>query len=368
MLGMHPFRNHSRACQHKKDGRKYFNCDCPIWIAGLKRKPPIKSLFTRDPQVAYEKLAVYRGIGGGPKAKEIPEAIQAWDEQGVSRRLKPPTLKKYRGLMVLFQAWCKAKERSLLLEITVEDIEEFRKTRDAVVGILVSINELQTFRSFFRYANGRGWTQGNPAMQIRMPKAPPSEKIPYTPMEMSSIIWACDRFDVDPEYVRPRAKAMILLMRYTGLRISDVIRLRRDRVRDGMIMLYTKKTGQPVTLPLPGEVLSALEALPDPKGSGLEPTHYFWHGHGNEDSLDKRAQRLLRAVFKKSGVKGAHSHRFRHTLASDLAAEGRTLREIANILGISQQIAEKHYVHWTPRMQEQIDEAMRAVFKKWGKE
>ena len=36
------------------------------------------------------------------------------------------------------------------------------------------------------------------------------------------------------------------------------------------------------------------------------------------------AERTLSAVFKKSGVKGAHAHRYRHTLATRLLEQGAT--------------------------------------------
>jgi hypothetical protein len=44
---------------------------------------------------------------------------------------------------------------------------------------------------------------------------------------------------------------MVLLLRYTGLRISDVATLARDRVRQDRIYLYTMKNGKPVFFPCP---------------------------------------------------------------------------------------------------------------------
>lgn len=44
---------------------------------------------------------------------------------------------------------------------------------------------------------------------------------------------------------------MVLLLRYTGLRISDVATLARERVRNGRIYLYTMKNGKPIFLPIP---------------------------------------------------------------------------------------------------------------------
>ena len=45
------------------------------------------------------------------------------------------------------------------------------------------------------------------------------------------------------------------------------------------------------------------------------------------------AERTLAAVFKKSGVKNAHAHRYRHTLATRLLEQGATFEQVADILG-----------------------------------
>jgi integrase len=52
-------------------------------------------------------------------------------------------------------------------------------------------------------------------------------------------------------------------------------------------------------------------------------------------SLGKGAWRTMAAVFEQAGVKHAHPHRFRHTLASELLGKGGTLGEVASILGDS---------------------------------
>ena len=38
-------------------------------------------------------------------------------------------------------------------------------------------------------------------------------------------------------------------------------------------------------------------------------------------------------MFKKSGVKDAHAHRYRHTLATRLLEQGATFEEVADVLG-----------------------------------
>jgi integrase len=59
-----------------------------------------------------------------------------------------------------------------------------------------------------------------------------------------------------------RLRALVILLRCSGLRIGDAVSLSRDRIADGKLFLYTAKTGTPVYCPLPDSVLMAREASP----------------------------------------------------------------------------------------------------------
>ena len=54
--------------------------------------------------------------------------------------------------------------------------------------------------------------------------------------------------------------------------------------------------------------------------------------------------RTIATACKASGVVGACSHRFRHTLATEVLEMGGTFEEAADILGDSETIIRKHYV------------------------
>ena len=43
-----------------------------------------------------------------------------------------------------------------------------------------------------------------------------------------------------------RLKTLVLLMRYSGMRISDAVSLSADRLDGKRLFLYTQKTGTPV--------------------------------------------------------------------------------------------------------------------------
>ena len=71
----------------------------------------------------------------------------------------------------------------------------------------------------------------------------------------------------------------------------------------------------------------------------------------------------MAAVFKKSRVKNAHAHRYRHTLATRLLEQGATFEQVADILGNSPEVVRKHYGKWSKGRQDNIDRLMFAHFK-----
>jgi integrase len=178
---------------------------------------------------------------------------------------------------------------------------------------------------------------------MEMPPDPrPKAREPYTADEVRRIIDVCDTFG-KADYERRRARAMVLLMRFYDLRISDVATLQRSRVRTDEIFLHALKNGAQIWLPLYREVELTLEAVPEPNGAPADCPSIFWNGSGIVRNHVDSVGATLRAVFRKSGVQGAHPHRFRYTRATEILVKGGTTEDAANILGDSPHIIQKHY-------------------------
>jgi integrase len=82
--------------------------------------------------------------------------------------------------------------------------------------------------------------------------------------------------------------------------------------------VYSRGGGRNRFLPLPPSVKMALDVLPLPRNAAQDCPYYFWNGVTSQRAVVGIAERALAAVFKKSGVKNAHAHRYRHTLATRL--------------------------------------------------
>ena len=176
--------------------------------------------------------------------------------------------------------------------------------------------------------------------------------VPITKDEFTSIVNACDTYP--DEVNRARLRAIILVMRYTGLRIRDVVTLRKDHIKNGKLFLRTAKTGTDVFCPLPPEALDALEAI---KAKG---EYYFWTGTSKPKSAVGDYQRALRTLFDLAKTPRVHAHLFRHTFAPELLTAGNSLETVVALLGHSStKITERSYSHWVKGRQEKLEAAVR---------
>lgn len=352
------YRRHTPKCPHKSKGQDYIKCNCPIWCYGQgdDGKQIRESLKTRDWGRAGRRAAKLESPDA-PRFKPIGEAVTGFEQHIQS--LEASTQRVYCNRLRQFSAYCKRAGLEDLAEVTVDQLDAYRASRG--LARITAQKELETLRQFFSFCRDRDWIKDNPARRIKSARnIKPAEVVPYTTEEIARILGACD-FIGRADYERRRARAMVLLLHHTALRISDVATLARDRVRDGQLFVRTLKTGGMVYLPVPDDLQTALEALPNPRGAGSEPRYFFWNGIASKRAVVGIAERTLAAVFKKSKVPGAGAHRFRHTLATRLLGIGATETEVGDVLGISPAIVRKHYAKWSQQRQARITSLMRAV-------
>ncbi len=350
------YRRHLQKCPHAEKGAHYTKCNCPIWCDGeLNGKRYRKSLGTRDWGRAGRRLAKLEEPGAR-QPKPIVDAIKAFHD--ATETLAQATRTKYRRVLRFFEDSVTARGSRNMDELTVEDIDAYRASRE--ISAVTWLKELEILRQFFQFSAVRKWTDDNPAAGVEKPKNLKSnEVVPYTREEVIQILVACEGIG-RTSYERLRARALVLLLRYTALRIADVALLRRDRIRDGQINVRTMKTGHCVRLPVHPEVQAALDILPMPRGG--DSGYFFWSGNGSPDSMVRAAERTLTAVFTASKVTHAHAHRFRHTLATELLEQSWTYEDVADVLGNSAAIVRKHYAKWSKGRQNRLTQMMESIF------
>lgn len=275
-----------------------------------------------------------------------------------ARKLSYETIRKYKLLKSRMTAFATDKGLCLLTDFDVDRLSRFRATwKD---GPRTAGKKLERLRAFFRFAHDRQWVESNPATRIKLPKVSIRPTMPLTGDEFVKVLTACDTLQLKAEkpiarFNAQRLKTLVLLMRYSGVRVSDAVTLTADRLDGKKLFLYTQKTGTPVYTVLPDAVLQALEATPR-----ITTKNYFWSGHCKRESIaglwEKRLKKLFELAKVSKGQGNAISHRFRDTFAVELLLAGVPIERVSILLGHqSVRITEKHYNPWVRSRQEQLE-------------
>jgi site-specific recombinase XerD len=353
-------RRHREKCQDRNRGPNYLKCrgQCPLRVCGtLEGKRVRMSLKTRDLHSAARRLTEIEDRASGRPRKLIEKAVEAFQAQ--HKKDRPETKRKYGQILEFLITFCAQNEIRYVDRIRPEDMDEYALWRNKENWTWVK--EVELLRQFFEFCRDREWTTKNPARSLTRPKmVEANDVVPYTLQQIVEIIAACDRIGKS-SYERRRARAMVLLMRYAGLRISDVVTLSKDHIRGSRLEKRAVKNHRMIRVELPPIVLTALEVLPHPKAAPQENRLFFSKDDAILRSQVKGAWRTLSAVFELSGVKEAKPHRFRHTLASELLAKGGTLEEVAAILGDSSATIRRYYAKWTEEYQSRQDALIRKI-------
>src|ERR1700730_6466274 len=157
---------------------------------------------------------------------------------------------------------------------------------------LAALKKLERLRSFFRFACENGWLAENPAQKLSNPKVTARPTLPFSHDEMIRILAAATRrIEVSQPEGRDNARrlrALVLLLRYSGLRIGDAVSCSIERLSEGKLRLYTQKTGTHVHCPLPEFVVKELATIPK-----MSVRYWFWTGNGKLESAVADLQRPL---------------------------------------------------------------------------
>ena len=360
------YRRHTRNCDHHSEGRKYRRCHCPIWVDGFIGAEEIRqSLKLKDWEKAQSLVREWEASGdlhdeGGPTLTTLSDACEQFTADAKARELRPSTLRKYDLLFRQLKDFAAETGLRFLREFDVEMLRKFRGTWKT--HNLASLKKLEYLRAFFRFCVESNWVPENPAKKIKSPKITDRPTMPFTQDEMIRIYAACEKRKDGRKRVHQghlvRLKALVLLLRHTGLRMRDAVTLSRDRITNSKLFLYTAKSGTPVYLPLPPFVLDALAT------ASRSAEFFFWTGESKPESAASDWRRGLAEVFELAGIRDGHPHRFRDTFAVELLLQGVPMERVSMLLGHSSlRVTERHYSPWVRSRQEQLEADVKRT---WG--
>jgi integrase len=238
-------------------------------------------------KVALEKPEV------GPTPATLREAITAFRTGYIgAKQLKEGTARKYRTMMGQLTAFAERSGYRYVKEFGLAELQDFQASWS--MGPRSAAKKLEHVRTFFGFCVDREFVPSNPAAKMHAPTPTVTQKEPFSSDEMDRILVAARQYPSRRGNKEgPKAHALVLLMRYSGLRISDALSFSPEKLDGNRAFLYKKKTGDPVHIWLPDIVISALKALPLVQGK------YFWSTRGTDDleNVRKSWQKKFTRIF-----------------------------------------------------------------------
>lgn len=135
--------------------------------------------------------------------------------------------------------------------------------------------------------------------------------------EVEQLLAACDH--------EPTRDAVALAV-YTGMRQSEIFRLRPEDVREGCFLLPRTKNGGAHLIPIVPQLREVIGRLP----LGCHPRWMYTH---------------FKRACERAGLEDLRFHDLRHTTASLLINRGYTLKLVGEILGHRSLQATNRYAH-----------------------
>jgi integrase len=300
----------------------------------------------------------------------IEEAVRAFLQDEEARQLAKTTICQSKTLLEQkLLAWAKSESLVFLDQLTTPKLREFRASWKN--SALTAQRKHHRLNGFFNFCIDNDWLTKNPSKRMKGVHASPVPTDYFTPSELKKIVdgtyaygeWKGGR---DFRHRASRLRALILLMRWSGLSILDAVTLERKRLQGYRLLLYRHKTKVPVFVPLPPDVANMLHALPN-----SNPRYFFWSGNGDPHTAKKGWQRSLRRLFRDVNLKTddgqprrCHPHMLRDTFAVELLLAGVPLDQVSLLLAHSSiKITERHYAPFVKARQQQLETSVRMAWK-----
>jgi integrase/recombinase XerD len=274
----------------------------------------------------------------------LDEALDRWlDHLKVERNVSPHTLASYsRDLTQLFRSLPVDDPR----RVDGPHLTQFLLERArAGVSSRSRARALSAVRGFFRWLQGEREIDADPTELLPSPKL--ARKLPEV-LPLADV----DRLLAAPDVATPRGlrdAAMIATLYATGLRVSELVKLRIEDVDLGVGCLRATGKGRKQRLVPVGDVAADLirRYLEEARPTFVrQPSHALFLTRLGRGMTRQAFWKLLSAYARGAGIAATlYPHLLRHSFATHLLARGADLRAVQAMLGHADVATTEIYTH-----------------------
>jgi integrase len=267
---------------------------------------------------AYEKAAQGEKISAG-RSKVIPGSVNAliasFYRTSEWKGLGESTKTTYRGIIERFRTDHGDKRVAKMERQHVQKIIGAKAETPAAAN-----NLLRMMHLLMQHAIDLEWRRDDPTEGVRKIKN----------KSEGFATWEEDHIDLFLAHHQPgtRAHLAFCLLLYTGQRRSDVVRMGRQHVREGVLTIVQQKTGQEVAIPVHPVLAAAIDAVP------RDNLTYLTTAQGKPFTPPGFTNWFRDMVREVKGLPdGLSPHGLRKAICRRLAERGCTPHEIMAISG-----------------------------------
>lgn len=241
--------------------------------------------------------------------------LQALDVQGRSRK----TIEHYRLILGKMLAEAKVSAR----RITVYHLRGYlAKQKERGLKDSTLAHHREVFSSFFGWLFREGLIEKNPVINLGSIKVAKEEKKVFTDIDMEKMKQHSRRA-VD--------KAIITFLASTGCRVAELVGLNRDALDlENLECVVRGKGNKERTVYIDNVTAMYIKKYLATRTDSCEA---LFATRANERFNTGGIRDMLKRLEERCGVEHIHPHKFRRTLATNLARRNMPIQTIAAILG-----------------------------------
>lgn len=225
-----------------------------------------------------------------------------------------------------------------LSDLSLQKVERYKAKRLSEVSPATVKNELRLLSHALRHAKKWKWIRENPLDDFTFASLKARSITRFlTPEEENKLMQAAEK------ELNGLLPDIILFALNTGASGEEIIKAKWQQFDLDRRVWATirQKTQRPRNVPLNNTLMQLLGRL---QRSHRSVSGHLWHISGSPVSYTDYSNAFRRSI-KRSGIEHFRPHDCRHTFASRLVQAGRSLYEVAMLLGHSSLETTKRYAH-----------------------